>query len=124
MVCLGCGSDGPLRLGYCRACHTPSGRDVEADVRARRRVNDAKRRARARKAKGSPIVVVGAVAAVPAGHERRLVVDWRTGHVAGAVVYSRRESASLVEATHLAACIEAGVWTPAVGRARAAGGAL
>ena len=120
MTCLRCSRPGPLLFGYCAACRTPSGTadDRELVAKARRRKTDANRRARARKAESiaSPIVVVGAVAAVPVGHEQRLVVDWATGRVAGAIVYHRTESATAVEDAHREACRAAGVWTPAIAR--------
>lgn len=123
-ACLHCGKVGKLVLGACATCiapHDGARGSHEAD-RLKAAAKGAKKRARERKAASKLeqtariVVVAAALAAVPAGLEQRLVVDWVTGRVAGAVVYDRHEAASAVEDTHRAACVAAGVWTPAVGR--------
>ena len=117
MKCLHCGRRPAVVLGSCAECIKPAPDAPSMGDHERIKRNAKVQRERARERRRKVAVVAAALAVLPADHEQRLVVDWATGRVAGAVVYHRTESANAVEDAHREACRAAGVWTPAVGRA-------
>lgn len=116
-TCLHCGRRPAVTLGSCAECIKPSPDAPSIGDHERIKRNAKVQRERARERRRKVAVVAAALTALPADHEQRLVVDWATGRVAGAVVYHRTESANAVEDAHREACRAAGVWTPAIGRA-------
>jgi hypothetical protein len=87
---------------------------IHLDAAQQRRKGES--RVRKRVAAREAPAVLAPTADIPRGFEARRVVDWVTGRVAGVVAYRRDESASVVEDVHRAACRDAGVWTPTMGR--------
>jgi hypothetical protein len=117
--CIHCGARGPTIYGACPRCISPRADAVgiHLDAAQQRRKGEARARKRTPTRDEHPApIVLDPSAPVPRGLEARSVVDWVTGRVAGVVAYRRDESASAVEDVHRAACREAGVWTPTMGR--------